>query len=246
MLFRSACGLRVIGGQGGGTADAIPDERVGAIVDPADRDAFVLRFLAGPVQLPWLRDVLARGSSLGEPSPRMKLATRSAAADVPRFEPRDGAALPLLGDVWRLQIGRGNNRVVWHEAGPEPVMELALRAGGDARQLLLRGLQERALAVFCHRVEEFCLRLGRPVPAVGLSSARTRWGSCSVRSGIRLHWRLIHLPLPLIDYVVAHEVAHLVEMNHSPRFWSVVTSLYPEHAAARQALRKASAALPAL
>jgi predicted metal-dependent hydrolase len=175
-----------------------------------------------------------------------KLATRSAAADVPRFEPRDGAALPLLGDVWRLQIGRGNNRVVWHEAGPEPVMELALRAGGDARQLLLRGLQERALAVFCHRVEEFCLRLGRPVPAVGLSSARTRWGSCSVRSGIRLHWRLIHLPLPLIDYVVAHEVAHLVEMNHSPRFWSVVASLYPEHVAARQALRKAGAALPAL
>ncbi|WP_374495265.1 M48 family metallopeptidase [Zoogloea sp.] len=173
-----------------------------------------------------------------------KLAARS--ATVPCFEPTDGATLPLLGGAWRVRLGRGNNRVVWHETGPEPTIELALRAGGDARQLLRRGLQERALALFCNRVDEFCLRLGRPMPAVALSSARTRWGSCSLRSGIRLHWRLIHLPLSLIDYVVAHEVAHLVEMNHSPRFWSVVTSLYPEHAAARQALRKASAALPAL
>ena len=84
------------------------------------------------------------------------------------------------------------------------------------------------------------------MPAVGLSNARTRWGSCSSLSGIRLHWRLIHLPLPLIDYVVAHEVAHLVEMNHSPRFWSVVESLYPGHVAARKALRQAAAALPSI
>ena len=76
------------------------------------------------------------------------------------------------------------------------------------------------------------------------SNASTRWGSCSSRSGIRLHWRLIHLPLGLIDYVVAHEVAHLVEMNHSPRFWSVVESLYPEHMAARKALRQAASSLP--
>ena len=117
-------------------------------------------------------------------------------------------------------------------------------AGGDARQVLLRGLQRRGLELFSNRVEEFCLRLGRPAPAVGLTNARTRWGSCSSRSGIRLHWRLIHLPLGLIDYVVAHEVAHLVEMNHSPRFWSVVESLYPDHLAARQALRQAAVSLP--
>jgi len=145
-----------------------------------------------------------------------------------------------------LRLVRGNNRVVWHESGAQPVLELALRAGGDARQVLLRGLQQRALGLFCHRVEEFCLRLGHPVPAVGLSNARTRWGSCSSRSGIRLHWRLVHLPLALIDYVVAHEVAHLVEMNHSPRFWSVVASLYPDHVAARRALRQAAAGLPSL
>ena len=175
-----------------------------------------------------------------------KLHARPQPQPVERFDPVDGAALPVLGEAWQLRVGRGNNRVLWHEQGPERILELALRAGADARQLLLRGLQQRSLELFTNRVEAFCLRLGRPMPAVGLSNARTRWGSCSSLSGIRLHWRLIHLPLPLIDYVVAHEVAHLVEMNHSPRFWSVVESLYPGHVAARKALRQAAAALPSI
>ena len=175
-----------------------------------------------------------------------KLHARPQPQPVERFDPVDGAALPVLGEAWQLRVGRGNNRVLWHEQGPERILELALRAGADARQLLLRGLQQRSLELFTNRVEAFCLRLGRPMPAVGLSNARTRWGSCSSLSGIRLHWRLIHLPLPLIDYVVAHEVAHLVEMNHSPRFWSVVESLYPGHVAARQALRQVAAALPSI
>jgi hypothetical protein len=173
-----------------------------------------------------------------------KLHARPAPAVTPVFEPADGAIIPFLGEAWHLRIGRGNNRVLWHETGPEPVLELALRAGGDARLLLLRGLQQKGLELFRNRVEEFCLRIGHPPPAVALSSARTRWGSCSTRSGIRLHWRLIHLPLGLIDYVVAHEVAHLLEMNHSPRFWSVVESLYPDYSAARKALRQAGASLP--
>lgn len=173
-----------------------------------------------------------------------KLRSRPVAEAQAAFDISDGAAIPLLGDAWHLRIASGNNRVLWHEGGPQRVVELALRSGGDARKLLLRGLQQRGLDLFKNRVEEFCLRLGRPVPAVSLSSARTRWGSCSSRSGIRLHWRLIHLPLGLIDYVVAHEVAHLVEMNHSPRFWSVVESLYPDHLAARKALRQVAPSLP--
>lgn len=175
-----------------------------------------------------------------------KLHSRPQVQPAEAFEPVEGASIPFLGETWQLRLGRGNNRVLWHEQGPDKVLELALRAGADARQLLLRGLQQRSLELFTHRVEEFCLRLGRPMPAVGLSNARTRWGSCSSRSGIRLHWRLIHLPLPLIDYVVAHEVAHLVEMNHSPRFWAVVESLYPDHLAARKALRRAAADLPSI
>ncbi|NML24899.1 M48 family metallopeptidase [Zoogloea dura] len=179
-----------------------------------------------------------------------QLQARPALPPAESCEPCDGAEIPVLGLPWRLRIGRGGNRIVWHEGiklgESGPVLELALRAGSSARALLLKALQQRGLELFRNRVEEYCLRLGRPVPLVGLSSARTRWGSCSSRTGIRLHWRLIHLPLPLIDYVVAHEVAHLVEMNHSPKFWSVVESLYPDHASARRALRQAGAALPVL
>ncbi|KAB2969864.1 SprT family zinc-dependent metalloprotease [Zoogloea sp.] len=178
------------------------------------------------------------------------LQARPASPPAEPLAPCDGVEIPVLGKPWRLRLARGGNRVVWHEGfeqgGSGPVLELALRSGGNARGLLLKALQQRGLELFRNRVEEYCLRLGRPAPPVSLSSARTRWGSCSSRSGIRLHWRLIHLPLPLIDYVVAHEVAHLVEMNHSPKFWSVVETLYPDHAAARRALRQAGAALPVL
>jgi predicted metal-dependent hydrolase len=70
-----------------------------------------------------------------------------------------------------------------------------------------------------------------------LSSAATRWGSCTADGKIRLNWRLVHFPMSLIDYVVAHELAHLKEMNHSPRFWDTVESIFPEFREAREQLR---------
>ena len=69
-----------------------------------------------------------------------------------------------------------------------------------------------------------------------MSNARSAWGSCNRKSEIRLSWRLIQLPPELAQYVVAHEVAHLLELNHSPRFWALVEQLHPGHAAARRAL----------
>ena len=73
---------------------------------------------------------------------------------------------------------------------------------------------------------------------------RTRWGSCSLRSGIRLNWRLIFFPLDSLDYVIAHELAHLREMNHSQRFWMVVEGLYPNFRQARDELKKRAADVP--
>ena len=70
-----------------------------------------------------------------------------------------------------------------------------------------------------------------------LSSARTRWGSCAADGSIRLNWRLMHFPVEIIDYVVAHELAHLREMNHGPRFWSAVGELFPDWKRAREWLR---------
>lgn len=109
---------------------------------------------------------------------------------------------------------------------------------------LVLWLREQAMHCFAERVALYAGQLGVDMPKLALSQARTRWGSCNHRGDIRLNWRLIHLPVPLIDYVVAHELAHLKEMNHSPRFWAVVETLVPTWRAARLALRQHITRLP--
>lgn len=153
---------------------------------------------------------------------------------------RDGASLPVLGEPVQVRVTTGGNRGYWQDGE----LWLAARPAADLSLLARRALQRRALEYFRPRLEAAVARLGRPMPALALSSARTRWGSCSPRNGIRLNWRLIHLPSALIDYVIAHEAAHLVEMNHGPRFWQVVERLYPDWQTVRQALRQQGAELP--
>lgn len=173
-----------------------------------------------------------------------RLQARAAARPLPLLDVVDGATVPLFGRALTLRL-RAGRLTRWHPL-TDAHEELLLPTAVDPLRALLRALQARALAWYRGRVEEYCHRLDLPMPAVRLSNARTRWGSCSSRSGIRLHWRLIHLPPALIDYVVAHEVAHLVEMNHSARFWAVVERLYPDWRSARAALRAASASLPVI
>lgn len=166
----------------------------------------------------------------------------SARAARPDFEAVDGASFPLLGRPCLLRVDAGRKRSAWaqDEAG-----HMVLRVGEeDPAGALLRALKRRALEDYAPRLAEHCARFGVAVPPLRLTSARTRWGSCSTRSGIRLHWRLIHLEPELIDYVVAHEVAHLAEMNHSPRFWRLVETLHPQWQLSRRRLHAAGAELP--
>jgi len=153
---------------------------------------------------------------------------------------RDGTCLPLLGAEIAVRIVSGANRIRWQDQE----LLLEARADADCAALARRALQRRAMTVFAGRLEVYATAMGRLAPALGLSNARTRWGSCSAKSGIRLNWRLIHLPLPLIDYVVAHELAHLVEMNHSPRFWAVVENIFPDWQNARRELKARAADIP--
>lgn len=127
---------------------------------------------------------------------------------------------------------------------PEPHLEenrLLVNAALDAAAIesaVQRWLKQRALAHFTLRCHAYSAQLGLPAPAVRLSNARTRWGSCHSGGRIRMNWRLIQLPLEWIDYVAAHEVAHLRQMNHSPAFWQTVGLLVPDHATRRAALRR--------
>ncbi|MGB0126480.1 MAG: SprT family zinc-dependent metalloprotease [Rhodocyclaceae bacterium] len=152
----------------------------------------------------------------------------------------DGASLPVLGEQWVLRLAAGNNDSLWIDAE----MVLALPSGADARDSLRRALQQRALALFRARAAHLFRDETVELPRLALSNARTRWGSCSARTGLRFNWRLIHLPLPLVDYVVAHELAHLREMNHSAHFWHQVERLYPDYRLARKALRAHAVTIP--
>jgi hypothetical protein len=154
----------------------------------------------------------------------------------------DGAQLPVLGELMCVRVIAGANRG-YFGAGE---LWLAARPTADLAAIARRALQRRAFEHFAPRVAAAATRLGRPVPALALSSARTRWGSCSAQGGIRINWRLIHLAPALIDYVIAHEAAHLVEMNHGPRFWTLVAGLCPDWRRARADLRAWGATLPLL
>lgn len=165
---------------------------------------------------------------------------------------RDGALVPYLGERIVLVLDPAVDGAVLHQAwqadageGHEPPpkrlhLGLPKGASGDqVRDVVQAWLQREALAAFLPRVAHFAERLGVQVGQIKLSSAKTRWGSASADGTIRLHWRLIHFSVSIIDYVVAHELAHLREMNHSPRFWEVVRSVLPEFDGARDQLRHA-------
>ena len=152
-----------------------------------------------------------------------------------------GALLPLRGAEIPLVL-REAGRTSVHEDGGE----LIVRAPGPRRaaQALVRWLKLQALESLTPRAAHFAALLGFPAPRVGITSARGQWGVCVEGGRIRLNWRLVHLREALADYVVAHEVAHLAQMNHSPRFWSLVETLYPAWREAREQLELAGASIP--
>lgn len=99
-------------------------------------------------------------------------------------------------------------------------------------------LKQQALPFFIRRCADYSAQLQLPAPEVRLSNARTRWGSCHAGGRIRMNWRLVQMPAAWIDYVAAHEVAHLRQMNHSPAFWHTVSTLVADFAERRAALRR--------
>jgi predicted metal-dependent hydrolase len=159
-----------------------------------------------------------------------------------QMEWRDGARLPYLGGALTLRLRPAATQVaaVHHD---ESTGELAVHLPDGAQEQALKDtvkewLQRQAHALFAQRLPLYAMRLGVQYCAFRLTSARTQWGSCTAKGIIRLNWRLVHFGHAQIDYVIAHELAHLREMNHSPRFWALVESVFPDHAAARKVLRE--------
>jgi len=163
-----------------------------------------------------------------------------------RVDWRDGTSIPFLGETVIVVLdARTTGAVLNTDAEALPgVPRLTLHIGlphtatpEQIRDAVQSWLQRQARRVFEERCRLFTQRLGVRYTRLSLSSAQTRWGSASADGSIRLNWRLIHFALHTVDYVVAHELAHLREMNHSPRFWDVVRSVLPDFERARGGLK---------
>lgn len=163
-----------------------------------------------------------------------------------RVDWRDGSTIPFLGETVILVLDPRATGAVVHIAEdtlpgvPRLTLHLGLPqavAPERIRDVVQSWLQRQARRVFEERCALFAARLGVRMTRLTLSSASTRWGSASADGSIRLNWRLVHFGLPVIDYVVTHELAHLREMNHSAAFWDVVRQVLPDFEAARGTLR---------
>ena len=164
-----------------------------------------------------------------------------------RVDWRDGVTIPFLGQmvmvVLDARAGITPSGAVL-DAGTGDGVPRRLQTGlpssaspEQIRDVVQSWLQRQAKRVFAERCDHYATLLGVRYRQVSLSSAQTRWGSASADGSIRLSWRLIHFGVSTIDYVVAHELAHLREMNHSPRFWDVVRSVVPDYQRTREVLK---------
>jgi hypothetical protein len=163
-------------------------------------------------------------------------AWREGSRDALPSEWQTGAPLLYRGRPLTLALFAARRHAIAADLLNLTVLHPAPGNQAEIGALVRRWLKEQALALLVPRVEHFARCLATQPAAVELSDARAQWGRCNDRGEIRLNWRLVQLPPRLADYVVAHEVAHLIELNHSPRFWALVESLLPDHAEQRRSL----------
>ena len=160
---------------------------------------------------------------------------------------RPGDALPLLGVTRPLRVAPGRPGL----AKFDDLLILTVKDPQDeklVRAKLRDALKDEARVLFAQRLAHYAKTYGVAIPELRLSQAETRWGSCARdRTGqhrISLNWRMIHFEPHLIDYVVAHEVAHVKHMHHGPRFWAAVGKLYPDYATIRDEIKRRAKELP--
>ncbi len=212
--------------------------RIGLRLDPTRREVV----LTAP-SLRRLPDALAFAESRSG-----WIAARLAELPAPcAFVP--GAVIEVAGVPCRLERAAMRVRPALKPATADEPARLVASGEGEAfARAVQRALRAEAQARLVARTAIHCASLGQTAPAVALQDARSRWGSCRVAHGgrpaaIRYNWRLVLGPPEVLDYVAAHECAHLIETNHGPRFWAVVRRLYGDPAAARTWLRAHGARL---
>ncbi|MDR3425907.1 MULTISPECIES: M48 family metallopeptidase [Silvimonas] len=150
-----------------------------------------------------------------------------------------GATVQWLGQPCQIIAPAPRSRL------SDQTLALASKTGEPAAVLaaFVRFSQAAARVYFAQRAAFFAPLMRVSPKRVLLTSAGTRWGSCTAAGDVRIHWRLMQAPPAVVDYVIVHELAHLREMNHSPRFWAEVEKIVPDWKTQRQWLRQHGNAL---
>lgn len=146
-----------------------------------------------------------------------------------------GSVIPIEGVPHELVLPEGRGRTRRVEGPPAHLASPGAELTFPDR--IERYLRMSARSAISDRVDVHAARLGVDPRRITIRDTRTRWGSCSSKGHLNFSWRLILAPPEILDYVVAHEVAHLIEMNHSSAFWDLVTESYGPHTRARTWLK---------
>lgn len=188
------------------------DGKVTLTLPPRGREADALRFLHDHEQ--WLREAVTR---LGAFAPQT---------------PAPGTQIPIEGQMLTIESGPGRSIRIQDDRLilPGDPQQAAPRIAAFLR-VLARDRLARASSHYAGLV-------GRDYSRLSLRDTRSRWGSCTWDGALMYSWRLIMAPPSVLNYVAAHEVAHLVQMNHSPQFWAVVEKIYPGWQSQRDWLKR--------
>jgi predicted metal-dependent hydrolase len=133
----------------------------------------------------------------------------------------DGAEIPVFGVPHQVRHRAGQRGTVWREGTEIHVAGAIEHLPRRLRDWLLAELKARLVPL----VHAKAARVERPVKRITVRDSRSRWGSCGPDAAMSFSWRLVFAPPEVLEYLVAHEVAHLVHLNHSPRFWALARTL---------------------
>ncbi|MEZ7819254.1 MAG: putative metal-dependent hydrolase [Candidatus Azotimanducaceae bacterium] len=176
---------------------------------------------------------------------RKKLEYAASLAVRPELTFQDGDQIPVLGKPHSLKLLLGSEPHVEQMGDQIQVTLAAQRSFGSlhVRTLLERWLIDEAAILLAQRLDYFAPIVGVRPAGMQVKAYKARWGSCRMDGQIQFNWRLIHGPADIIDYVVVHELCHILEHNHSPAYWSQVERVMPDYKIRRKWLAENGAAL---
>lgn len=148
-----------------------------------------------------------------------------------------GEAMPYLGRYYRIEMVEGDGEIQFEQKFLVP------RALADKSAAFRAWFMARAEDKILPRVTLHAKNLGVSYKDANIGNGKYRWGSCTPNDNVMFNWRLIKAPMFVIDYVVVHELAHLIEQNHTPRFWNIVRAQVPGTLKAKAWLLKHGALL---